>query len=514
MASSAADRFAYLKQGVQRAVAGSDRRLASPLVPLAIVLLCVFAYTPPRWQDWNQNSRFNLTRAIVDDGTVRIDRYAGNTGDYALIDGHKYSDKAPGLSLMAVPAYIAVKALEPIALSEISTRIASSESYSQTLNPDGEGVSRERTDTAVALYAATLVTVSIPAVAMLVLLALLVERLAGCRTAGILAALCIGLATPVFSYSQAFYGHVPAAACIVGVLALIILRDSERLSPARLMLIGALAGWAVVIEYPAAVVLLPIGLWLVYLERERALLFGLLGTLPPLAALTAYDLVAFGTILPIGYEHSALWQEQHSTGFMSLTYPRLDALWGLSFSRFRGLFLLAPVLLLAIPGLPVGLRHASVRAVYAVVGFSFVAFFLFASSSAMWWGGFAAGPRYLVPAVPLLALPLGATIAWVNRRPGIQRLSGLLLVAVFGIISAALTWATTFAGQNYPPDTIRDPLSAYVSPALTDGDIARNLGMALHLNGLASLIPLAFITVLGTAFIGMRLVSSPASVTS
>ncbi len=52
---------------------------------------------------WNQNSRFDLVRAVVDEHTLRIDDYQANTGDKALIDGHYFSDKAPGLALVSVP---------------------------------------------------------------------------------------------------------------------------------------------------------------------------------------------------------------------------------------------------------------------------------------------------------------------------------------------------------------------------------------------------------------------------
>src|SRR5690242_442746 len=51
---------------------------------------------------WNQNSRFALVRAIVERHTLRIDDYAAHTGDRALWEGHFYSDKAPGASLVAV----------------------------------------------------------------------------------------------------------------------------------------------------------------------------------------------------------------------------------------------------------------------------------------------------------------------------------------------------------------------------------------------------------------------------
>jgi hypothetical protein len=458
---------------------------------LGVALLGVYAYTPPRWQDWNQNSRFDLTRAIVDNGTVRIDPYVSNTGDYAKLDGHYYSDKAPGLSLMAVPLYALTEAAGPLGLDWLALRLSASSAFTDTLNPVGQGTSQERVAVALALYIATLVCVALPAAIMLVLLAKMVERIAGCRTAALLSALAIGLATPVFSYSQAFYGHIPAAACVVGACALITLNQAEQLSTGRLLAIGALLGWAVVIEYPAALAGLPIALWAVQRAGRRAVVFGVAGAAPALIVLAIYDLIAFGTPLPIGYEHSELWQAQHDVGFMSLTYPRPETLWGLSFSPFRGLFLLAPVLLLALPGVWLGLRSASQRAPVAVAAASFALMFLFASASSMWWGGFAVGPRYLLPGLPLLALPLGVVLARINAATLPRRAAGLALFAVLAGLSALHVWATTLAGQSYPPDTTRQPLADYVLPALRDGDVARNLGMALRLDGLVSLVPLA-----------------------
>ena len=54
---------------------------------------------------WNEYSRYDLVRAIVEDGSTQIDRFHGNTGDKSFRDGHYYSDKAPGTSFVAVPAY-------------------------------------------------------------------------------------------------------------------------------------------------------------------------------------------------------------------------------------------------------------------------------------------------------------------------------------------------------------------------------------------------------------------------
>jgi hypothetical protein len=487
------------------------RWLQSPFVWLFLVLTIAYAYTPPRWQDWNQNSRFDLTRAIVDDGTVQIDRYAANTGDYATIDGHIYSDKAPGLSLAAVPVYAATRVIRPFGFGYVTHHLGANGGFVDTLNAAGAGTTNERIDAAVALYLATLLCVGLPAAVMAVLLARMVEHCSGCRTAGILAALIIGLATPVFTYAQAFYGHVLAAALLIGAMALLVLRPGSAIGRWRLLALGGLLGAAVIVEYPAAIVGLGIAAWALWLARSRAVVFGVLGALPSLLVLAIYDQLAFGTLKPIGYEHSTLWQDKHATGFMSLTHPTWHALWGLTGSPFRGLFFFAPVLLVALVGALMGLRNLRERTPVFVACVAWLGMLLFASSSVMWWGGFSVGPRYILPAVPFLALPLGVVLARINRAHDQRlRLLGLAGIGALSAVSTVLVWAASLARQNYPPDTISRPLTAYAWPALRDGDVARNLGMALQLAGVESLIPLLLLLALGMVALGANLARAQA----
>src|SRR6516164_3491435 len=67
---------------------------------------------------WNQNSRFDLLRAIVERHTLQIDAYQENTGDKAHFQGHYYSDKAPGQTFLAVPfAIVARPAMRAIGVA-------------------------------------------------------------------------------------------------------------------------------------------------------------------------------------------------------------------------------------------------------------------------------------------------------------------------------------------------------------------------------------------------------------
>jgi hypothetical protein len=75
---------------------------------LFFILIVNYSYFLPKWADWSQNSRMDLILAIVDQGSLAIDDYYKNTGDYAYFEGHYYLDKAPGPTFLAVPVYAAV----------------------------------------------------------------------------------------------------------------------------------------------------------------------------------------------------------------------------------------------------------------------------------------------------------------------------------------------------------------------------------------------------------------------
>ena len=454
-----------------------------------IALMLAYCYVLPRWADWNQNSRYDLTRALVEHRTVAIDRYAANTGDYATVNGRIVSDKAPGLSLVAVPPYALYRLavhLRPI--HDLKDRIAHRGAFATTLNPDGSGLTDDKAEAALALAFVTLLCVAAPAALLGALLAGLLRRFSPHEGANAIVAIALMLATPLAAYGNAFYGHVPAATLLFAAFALLVTADGTLRRP-RLVTLGALFGATLLMEYPAALVVAALGCWtLALLWRHRhwaGVAWLALGGAPFLALLALYDRAAYGTPLPTGYEHSTLWQDRHSEGFLSLTYPKVDALWGITFGDFRGLFFLAPVLLLAIPGFAVWWRAGRDRAAWWAALSALVLFLLFNASSAMWWGGFAVGPRYLLPALPFLCYPIGALIPLFVRRWRIAVASGVL-----AILSLAQVWMQLLAGQGYPPDTLRHPLADYVWPHLAAGDVARNLGMALGLRGLWSLMPL------------------------
>jgi hypothetical protein len=364
---------------------------------------------------FNQNSTFALTRALVERHQINIDPYAGNTADVSFHGGRTYSNKGPGLAVLATVPYAAMYAIHGAPANPL------------TLN--------------VYLYICTVVVCGISGA----VLGLLIFLAASKRGANVIQALGIafitGLGTPLFSYSTMLFPHVPAAMLIfLAYLAL------DGTLPRRPLVSGAAAGAATCVFYLVA----PLAVMLPFVARDRRdALKVIAGGLPFALALALYQSAAFGSPFrtSIATENPAFHEPGAVLGI--LHFPQLDALWGLTFSPYRGLFFLAPILLIAIAG---------VRDRFTIIGFAIL---LLANASFFGWhGGYAIGPRYLLHIVPFVALGLLRTAARVR-----------LLRTALATVSLLFNFAVT-AVDPQPPDSLTDPVLKYALPSLITGRAA------------------------------------------
>lgn len=450
-----------------------------------VLLMVVYGYFFPRWADWNQNSRFDLVLAVVDQGTLRIDDYRENTGDYAKFNGHYYSDKAPGTSFLGIPVHWVFKTVfAPMVTQTLIPWLAANPAFAATLNPAGSGLLADKVYFFVALVFTTFFTTVIPSAALGILFYRMLGQFSTNEARKLLATLAFALATPAFAYANLFYGHQIAAFCLFAAFYLMF---HWRAQPRALTLVvvGFLFAFALITEYPTALIVAGVGIYTLVQVRDWGKWFWIaLGGIPPLALAALYNYAIFGTPLPAGYEHSELWQAEHSAGFFSIAAPSIEAVWGVTFGAYRGLFFLSPFLLLSIPGFVFWWRAQKYRAEFAVTLWSVLVFFLFNGSSVMWWGGFGIGPRYLVPMLPFLALPIIFALDAVRTR-WFTFVAGALAVWSF-----VLVWIETLGGQSFPQFQA-NPLFEYSLPRWFAGDVARNAGMIFGLRGWTSLAPLA-----------------------
>ncbi|HZQ98015.1 MAG TPA: hypothetical protein VFC93_04270 [Chloroflexota bacterium] len=147
---------------------------------------------------------------------------------------------------------------------------------------------------------------------------------------------------------------------------------------------------------------------------RRLVPFGVLGALG-LAALGYYNWAHYGSALATGYG---------SGGREEFTTPPLYGLLGLLVSAYRGIVWFAPGVVAGALVLPVAYRRAPALAL-AAGGVGVVTLATFAAWWT-WWGGYTWGPRFLLPACPLLCLMI--PLAWEGLTRGWRWLVGMLVV--------------------------------------------------------------------------------------
>lgn len=457
-----------------------------------LLLLLCYAYFLPRAgrTDWNATGRADLVFAVADHGVLWIDDYHENTGDKAYFEGHYYAVGSIGPSLLALPAYLA---LEPVlAIPPLARRLERGEAAvrAQSRSPGGhrDATPRER----LGMLIMTLVAISLPSAVLGVLVYRLACRFVTREGDALAAALIYGLATVAFPYSKAMLQHqVSAFGGFVGFY-LLWRVAREAAAPWRLWVAGVLFGLATISEYPVAPFLLLLVLWA---WREMPNPWSLhrvvWGALPLGLLFAAYNWVIFHTPFPAGYRYHVEYHDVHEQGFMGFTGPTWAAFYGITVSPYRGLFFLSPVLLLSLPGLVLLWRQPRFRSTAVLVALLLAGFLLYVASYLYWSGGDAVGPRFLVPLVPFLMLPVArAWSEWSAHRVG------RAMLWLLALLSGLNVWIQSIAGQQYPPYAFRgevvvNPTTQWALPLLRDGDVAANYGYWLGLRGLATLLPLA-----------------------
>lgn len=392
-----------------------DRQLAFWLFLLTFVTYAYFQ----AGGGWNQNSQFDLTRAIVERHTFAIDAYASNTGDVSRAGGHVYSNKSPALSWLAAIPYAGLYAV--IGGDTIEAIILNT-------------------------YVLTLLCVALPGALIPWMLYRYARRKGLSAPWSATVALTTALATQLLPYSTIFMLHVPSGAL------LLFAATTERQT-----LAGFSAGLATAMNYLCAPALL-----LLAFARDRKLRYAI-GAVAPLLLLAIYQKICFGSFLTLSLAHEDPRFITKGAAFGIFRLPSPEAIFGISISAYRGLFYFAPVLVMAIGGAIVWFRDRDDRRVLAAVVLIFAIFFAINASFNGWEGGFGIGARYLVPAIPLLGLAMLRCRGWL--RP---------MLVVLAAVSFAINFAAA-AVDPQPSGSIPRPLTQYIFPLLIHGHFSPNV---------------------------------------
>jgi hypothetical protein len=154
--------------------------------------------------------------------------------------------------------------------------------------------------------------------------------------------------------------------------------------------------------------------------------------------------VAFGMPLitiasAIAYYNVTRYGNPLNTGY--LPQENFSGIWwqgiaGLLISPGRGLFLYAPVLLMMLPATPSFFRRH--RAEAALAGTIILVHLLLYGKWFMWHGGYAWGPRFMVPTLPFFVIGMAPVIEWAREsiwwRRGFLVLAGLSgMIQILGL---------------------------------------------------------------------------------
>lgn len=394
-----------------------------------------------------------LTLSIGDHLSFRVDEYANMHPDIFEKKGYGWHiGSNPGVSMLAAIPYALMR--------PVTDRIVERVRLARAANPDQEPpeydspwpMAREfykeswkrGLDIKFGLAAmVTQVLCMAPSSALaVVLMFYILATLTRSERTALWLALLYAFATPVFFRTgylnhNLMLGHI----AFLGFAALWNPWESTRWSArARYLLAGFTGGTAVLFDYSGAVLLL--GLFFYGLARQYRAGGGeglvrhgwwyILGTLPPVLLLWFYQWQSFGNPILPGQQWMppVEWIDQ---GYQGFTLPQLELFLMLGFDYRFGLFVVSPMMLLALLLPFLQRRSGSVLPVFETrtILLFLAALWLFFSCVSYTRLQYNTGIRYMTPIFPFLFLPVAAMLVRLPRR----------LVYFIGLFSVVMSWS-------------------------------------------------------------------------
>lgn len=392
----------------------------------------------------NDGSHYALTRTMVENGTFALeqfDDYAEGNDVAINPEGRLFSDRPPGTALTAGVFYVLGDWL-PAPLVPVP--------------------SRHDADNPLLLYVMILPAIAGAATASL--LYAIMRRFALSQAAAVTAALMFALGTAQWKYSAVLFSHALSGFLVILLLWLLFRAEAHPTARAFYFMIGLVGGYAVLVEYSNALLVVIVAVYLIITlwspRQLRTMIIPLLlyaaGGLLPAAFLAYYNSVNFGSPFTLSYAFAINypWAGSFTTTF---SYPLLEGLRGMLYwgtgdgwcdgpCYNQGLLLLSPVLLLALPGWLPFLRQRRRQALLVAV--IFITYLLLFSMHRT-YHGFTADGRYLVPFLGLLALPLGYTLDWLYALRQQPLAQALLLLLAFGLFYLSVRNVFIHIGLSY-----------------------------------------------------------------
>jgi hypothetical protein len=405
---------------------------------------------------WNQGARLAELHAIVLQRTLALDKYHEITGDKALINGHYYSEKAPGIVLLALPAFSATVFAQ------------------QRAGIDPDSPAAWQVSNWIATAGSVGVLAALGGVAFFVLLK---RRMSA--FAALVSTYALFLGSITFPYATSLFAH----AGTIGLLAIGLWAMFSQ-TPRRDYIAGLATGLAVASEYPAVIPAAAMAVYLTHASPSRAWRF-CLASVPAALVILGNNFLITGSPFSIGYGSNPAFPEITSGNAFGFDLPDPEALRHLLWGEYRSLSYWSPALLMAVPGMVTLFREDRRSAWMVLIVFAFI--MLQVGSFYSWFGGYSVGPRYLAPAIPFIGF---AAAYGIKRFP----IPGAMLTAASAILMGLVTSIAID-----PPQEVLTPMQSFYLVRLRDDRFAANLGTLLGLTPEASLFVLAVFVIVSAA---------------
>ncbi|MCA9977145.1 MAG: hypothetical protein KC413_15400, partial [Anaerolineales bacterium] len=330
----------------------------------------------------------------------------------------------------------------------------------------------------------------------------------GITTGGaVTAVLMFSLGTAQWKYSTVLFSH--ALSGFLVLLSITLAIRSPKHWPGYLFL-GFVLGFSVLVEYSNGLLVVLVGLFVLvgirpFTPRHIISTIGpfILGGLIPALFLATYNTVNFGSPLTLSYAFALNypWAGNFFSTFSWPLLPGLQALlvwgegggWCNPTCYNQGVFLLSPIMLLALPGFGLYFRRAR-RPFWLTTTVFFVYLLLFAKHFTS--HGFTGDGRYLIPFLSLLAIPLAYTVDWMLRRAQHSLRLTVFAFLTYGLFFLSLRNILLHIGfsYNYTLDL------SQLSPMIASPQNWRYLTNTIFPN--QNNLPLLWLLLAGTGIVG------------
>jgi hypothetical protein len=424
----------------------------------------------------NENVRFYMTAAIVEEGTYEIGAIRARWGwvnDAAVHHGKVFSVKAPGTSLLGVPGYAGYLLFTSLFEME-----------------------RDRTE---ALFVCRVTGTVLPMLCFLFFFFRWLHRRTRHGAIADAAFLTVAFGSLLYGYSLLFVSHSLSAAVAFGAFMLLFdarhsteasaEASAKASSPTRAFLAGLFTAGVTFFEYPGFVVSAVLAVYALFALRPRKrLVWFAVGALLPTLAVMHFQWIAFENPFTPGhlFVESDAFREAHHEGLYGATSFHWDAAGTLLFDLGSGLLPLSPFLAFAVIGFVRLFRQPGQRLDAAIALACFALTYVVICFMNNWRGGWTIGPRYLAVTVPFVAW-----VAAVGLSAIAERATRAATVLAVGTAGAGLV-ASGIPSVYYPhlPPEFGAPLAELFSVLIAHGYAPLNVASLADVFGTASMLPL------------------------